>query len=113
MTPLCFSCPTCRAPWRSVDTCARCGTDLLPLMRLAARAHALREEARRALLDVAAERVPEALAAAREAHRLQRTPRSTALLGVALVAAGEREEALELLTRASRPSVQGPSLRGV
>ena len=82
-------------------------------MRLAARAHALREEARRALLDVAAERVPEALEAAREAHRLQRTRRSTALLGVALVAAGEREEALELLTRASRLSVQGPSHRGV
>ena len=66
-------------------------------MRLAARAHALREEARRALLDVAAERVPEALEAAREAHRLHRMPRGTALLSVALLAAGEREEALEVI----------------
>ena len=28
-------CPTCRAPWRGVTTCARCGTDLAALMRVA------------------------------------------------------------------------------
>ena len=88
-------CPTCRTPWRSIATCARCGTDLLPLMRLAARAHALRESARQALLDPA--RASEALTVARAAHRLQRTPRSAALLAIALVAANERDGALEAL----------------
>lgn len=87
-----LQCPTCRAPWRAVATCARCGTDLLPLMRLAARAHALREAARQALLDPG--RASEALTAARAAHRLQRTARSTALLALALVAADDREGAL-------------------
>lgn len=91
-------CPTCRAPWRAAATCARCGTDLLPLMRFAARAYALRESARRALLDPS--RAAEALALAREAHRLQRTERSTALLALALVAANEREEALAALADA-------------
>lgn len=88
-------CPTCRAPWRGVATCARCGTDLLPLMRLAARAHALRESARQALLDPA--RAAEALALARAAHRLQRTARSTALLAVALVAGDDRKAALAVM----------------
>ena len=88
-------CPTCRAPWRGVATCARCGTDLLPLMRLATRAHALREEARQALLDPA--RAAEALAVARAAHHLQRTDRSSALLALALVAADEREGALAVM----------------
>ena len=64
-------------------------------MRLAARAHALREAARQALLDPG--RTTEALAMAREAHRLQRTARSTALLALALVAADEREGVLEVL----------------
>jgi hypothetical protein len=64
-------------------------------MRLAARAHALRETARQALLDP--ERASEALAVAREAHRLQRTARSIALLALTLVAADEREEALEVI----------------
>ncbi|MBI1791516.1 MAG: hypothetical protein HYR60_28640 [Acidobacteria bacterium] len=40
-------CPVCRARFRSALQCPRCGADLEPLMRLAARAHALREEARR------------------------------------------------------------------
>ena len=88
-------CPACRAPWRDVATCARCGTDLLPLMRFAARAYALRESARQALLDPS--RAAEALALAREAHRIQRTDRSTALLALALVAANEREGALAVL----------------
>ena len=91
-----LSCPTCRAPWRAVDTCARCGTDLLPLMRLAVRAHALREAARQALYDPG--RTREALALAREAHRLQKSARSRALLALALVAEDEREGALEVMT---------------
>ena len=64
-------------------------------MRLAVRAHALREAARQALLDPA--RTTEALALAREAHRLQKSARSRALLALALVAADDREGALEVL----------------
>jgi hypothetical protein len=64
-------------------------------MRLAARAHALRESARRALLDPS--RASAALAVAREAHRLERTPRGVALLALALAAADERAEALAVM----------------
>jgi len=54
-------------------------------MRLAARAHALREEACAALLDPS--RAAQALNAAQAAHRLHQTPRSSALLALAIVAA--------------------------
>ena len=43
-------CPVCQARFRGSETCSRCGADLGPLMRLAAKAYQLREEARQALL---------------------------------------------------------------
>jgi len=54
-------------------------------MRLAARAWALREAARAALL---AGGVAEALAMARAAYALERTPRAQRLLALALIAGG-------------------------
>lgn len=42
-------CPVCRARFRGARICSRCGADLEPLMRLAARAWMLREAARDAL----------------------------------------------------------------
>jgi predicted amidophosphoribosyltransferase len=44
--PAGLKCPVCGANFRSAETCPRCGTDLHQLMRLAARAWALRETAR-------------------------------------------------------------------
>ena len=91
-------CPACRAPWRAAVICPRCGADLGPLMRLAARAWALREAARVALLagDAAA-----ALALARAAYGLERTPRAQRLLALALVAGGDAAGARGLLTEAA------------
>ena len=54
-------------------------------MRLAARAWALREAARAALLAGGA---AEALAVARAAYALERTPRAQRLLALALIASG-------------------------
>jgi len=42
-------CPVCQARFRDSRTCSRCGADLEPLMLLIAKAHQLREDARRAL----------------------------------------------------------------
>ena len=42
-------CPVCRAPFRAVVACPRCGADLGPLMHLAAGAWARRCRARAAL----------------------------------------------------------------
>lgn len=78
-------CPACRTPWRGVVTCARCGADLAPLMRLAARAWTLREAARAALL---AGDDTEALTAARTAYDLERTARAQRLLALALIVSG-------------------------
>ena len=78
-------CPACRAPWRALATCPRCGADLAPLMRLAARAWAQREATRAALLAGGA---AEALAMARAAYALERTPRAQRLLALALIASG-------------------------
>src|SRR5262250_1972857 len=47
--PAAMACPTCRAAWRGVPTCPRCGTDLTALMRVAVRAWELRQAARAAL----------------------------------------------------------------
>ena len=60
-------CPTCRAPWRGVTACPRCGTDLGPVMCVAARAWELRVAARAAL---AARRDQEAVELATAALRL-------------------------------------------
>lgn len=90
-------CPTCRAPWRGAAPCPRCGTDLAPIMRVAARAWELREEARRAL--AAGDRDGEALALARAACRVHATPRGERLLALALLATGQMAEAISLLDR--------------
>ena len=44
-----MGCPVCRAAFRGVAVCPRCGADLAPLMRVAARAWRLRQAAREAL----------------------------------------------------------------
>ncbi len=64
-----MTCPTCRAPWRERPECPRCGSDLAPLMRVAAAAWRRRRAALRAL---AAGADREALADATEALALQR-----------------------------------------
>ena len=78
-------CPTCRAPWREAPECPRCGSDLTPLMRVAATALHHRTAAAEAL---AAERWGDALHHASEANRLHRTERGDALLLVARLVQG-------------------------
>jgi len=90
-----FRCPTCRAPWRGATTCARCGTDLTALMRVAVRAWELREAACAALY--AGDRATEALALARVAYRLHTTPQGQRLLALTLLATGHLAEAHELI----------------
>jgi predicted amidophosphoribosyltransferase len=87
-------CPTCRAPWRGATACPRCGTDLGPLMRVAARAWELRAAARAAL---AARRDQEACELAIAAVRLHATPRGRRLLVLVLLAAGRTAEAARAL----------------
>lgn len=87
-------CPACRAPWRGVATCPRCGADLGPIMHLAARAWTLRESARAALV---AGNVAAALAAARTAYGLERTPRAHHLLVLALIATADAAAARALI----------------
>jgi hypothetical protein len=90
-----FHCPTCRAPWRGVTRCPRCGSDVAALMRVAAKAWELREAARAALC--AGDRPGDALALARAACRLHPTPQGQHLLALALVAAGRMAEAHQLM----------------
>jgi predicted amidophosphoribosyltransferase len=96
-----FRCPTCRAPWRGVTICPRCGSDLTVIMRVAAKAWELREAARAALC--AGDRPAYTLDLARAACRLHTTPQSQCLLALALVAAGHMAEALELMERPLDP----------
>lgn len=42
-------CPVCRARFRGVPACSRCGADLAPLMDLSAQAWRLRADARQAI----------------------------------------------------------------
>jgi hypothetical protein len=88
-------CPTCRAPWRGVALCARCGTDLTALMRVAVRAWEFREAARTALGDE--DRAAEAVAWAQAACRLHPTPRGQRLWALALWRAGHQAEAYRLI----------------
>ena len=92
-------CPACRAPWRAVATCPRCGADLAPVMRLAVRAWALREAARAALRAGGA---AEALAKARAAYALEQTPRASRVLALALIAGGDAVGARTLIAEAGR-----------
>jgi hypothetical protein len=90
-----FHCPTCRAPWRGVTNCPRCGSDLAALMRLAVKAWELREAARAALC--AGDRPAQALDLAGAACRLHSTRQGQRLLALALVAAGQMAEAHALM----------------
>ena len=90
-----LACPTCRAAWRGVATCPRCGTDLTALMRVAVRAWELRQAARAALC--AGNRTAEALALARAACQLHTTPYGQRLLALALLVNGHMAEAYALI----------------
>ena len=90
-----FHCPTCRAPWRGVTSCPRCGSDLAALMRMAVKAWELREAARAALC--AGDRPAHALDLARAACRLHTTRQGQCLLALALMAAGRMAEAHQLM----------------
>jgi hypothetical protein len=78
-------CPTCRAPWREAPECPRCGSDLAPLMHVAAAAFHHRTAATEALT---AGRWSEALHHAMEANRLHQTERGDALVLVARLVQG-------------------------
>lgn len=78
-------CPTCRAAWREAPECPRCGSDLTPLMRVAAAAFHHRTAAGEALN---AGRWSDALHHANEANRLHRTERGDALLLLARLVQG-------------------------
>src|SRR5262249_8162889 len=86
-----MACPTCRAAWRGVATCPRCGTDLMALMRIAVRAWELRQAAR-AALD-AGGRAARALALARAACPVHTPPYGQRLLALALRVNGQMAEA--------------------
>lgn len=77
-------CPVCRAAFRGVASCPRCGADLAPLMHLAARAWRLRRAAREALAE---EDFASALRLLEEAESLQSTSAGSALARVAKAAA--------------------------
>jgi predicted amidophosphoribosyltransferase len=94
-------CPTCRTPWRGVTLCPRCGSDLTAIMRVAAKAWELREAARAALC--AGDRPAHALDLARAAWRLHATRQGQRLLALALVAAGQMAEGLELMEQPPEP----------
>jgi hypothetical protein len=90
-----MACPTCRAAWRGVVTCSRCGTDLTALMRVAVRAWELRQATHAALC--AGNRATEALALARAACQLHTTPYGQRLLALALLVNGHMAEAYAML----------------
>ena len=90
-----LACPTCRAAWRGVATCPRCGADLTVLMRVAVRAWDLRQAVRAALC--AGNQATEALALARAACQLHTMPDGQRLLALALLMNGQMAEAHALI----------------
>jgi len=90
-----LACPTCRAAWRGVATCPRCGADLTALMQMARRAWELRQAVHAALC--AGNRATEALALARTACQLHTTPHGQRLLALALLMNGQMAEAYALI----------------
>ena len=76
-----WRCPTCRAPWRQMVLCGRCGTDLSVVMQVAARAWELREAARQLWCE--GTQPAEAVHLARVACQLQATPQARQLLALA------------------------------
>ena len=85
------ACPVCRAGFRGVATCPRCGADLAPLMKLAVRAWRLRQSAREALAGGDFDR---ARGLAASAQRLHSTGTGAALAAVAGSLTGCGEESL-------------------
>jgi hypothetical protein len=79
-------CPVCRARFRGMTTCSRCGADLTLLTLLAARAYRLRQQARQALRvgDGAS-----ALACVEQAQSLRATLEGSLLRWICTVASGE------------------------
>jgi hypothetical protein len=92
-----MACPTCRAAWRGVPTCPRCGTDLTALMRVAVRAWEVRQATRAALC--AGDRTAEALALARAACELHTTPSGQRLFALALLVNGQMAEAAAVIAQ--------------
>jgi len=80
------SCPVCRARFRGMTTCSRCGADLTMLTLLAAHAYRLRQQARQALR---AGDGAKALARVETAQSLQTTPEGSLLRWICTVASGE------------------------
>lgn len=80
-----MTCPTCRAPWRETTECPRCGSDLTPIMRIAAAAWRHR---RAAIAALAAGKSGEALVHASEAMALQRTEDDVEIVFLARLLAG-------------------------
>jgi hypothetical protein len=99
-------CPTCRAAWRGVAMCPRCGADLTALMRVAVRAWDLRQAVRAALC--AGSRTTEALALARAACQLHTTPYGQRLLVLALLVNGQMAEAYALIEQVLREQRSEP-----
>ena len=81
-----FVCPVCRARFRGVDTCSRCGADLTPLMLLAAHAYRLRQHARHLLRKGDCSK---ALASAENAQRLHFTPEGHLLHWLCVATCGQ------------------------
>jgi len=75
------SCPVCRARFRGLATCSRCGADLTTVTQLAARAYRLRQQARQALR---AGNGAEARACVEAAQNLQATPQGFLLRWICL-----------------------------
>lgn len=90
-----FRCPTCRAPWRQVTLCGRCGTDLSTVMQVAREAWEIREAVREVLW--AGDQPAEAVRLARTACQLHATPQAQKLLVLALLAHQQTAEALDVL----------------
>lgn len=64
-----LKCPVCAAGFRGVEICPRCGTDLGHVMRIAARAWAMRQKSR---TEFRAGDLPAALASSAAAWRMQK-----------------------------------------
>ena len=63
-----LACPVCRARFRGEPICPRCGADLSPLMRLAARSWHARQETRRLLSTGATEQARDRIELAQQLH---------------------------------------------
>lgn len=69
-----MKCPVCSAGFRGSTTCQRCGSDLTPLMRIAARSWALRQCAREKLLEGKLDEAVELTIAATKLQRQRHVP---------------------------------------